>query len=454
LNGYLQKFKFSNAESDDLWASLSEATSVPVAEIMNSWIFNPGYPVITIKRDVNGESAHLTQDRFLTDAHVEPLNKTSWEIPLTWYSQYRSTKKRAIFKKGYSKMHIKYPRGWMKLNADQYGFYRVNYDEQNWRALMKQLKDDPTKLTALDRSNLVSDAFALAMSGRVSEALALDLMEYFPKETEQAPVKSASLALGFIDFMLAGRPGYELFQKYMIKQYSPLINKLGFKDTGSYHEKLLRTTVMQVAVEQNHPESVATAKKMYQEWMVNDKAIPVNLRDAVYYAGLKYGGEKEWNFMFHKYRSTKVPSEKQTLMFALAATSDATLLKKYLEMTLDEDIIKSQDTCYVINKIGNNPIGRHMAYEYINKEWPTFLKRYGQGINFRDLVALFTGIFSTGKTEADLAECEEFFKTHKTAGGKLAADQAKADIKNHIEWLKKSEKAVLDWLQRKIENDK
>jgi len=245
-----------------------------------------------------------------------------------------------------------------------------------------------------------------------------------------------------------------LFQKYMIKQYSPLINKLGFKDTGSYHEKLLRTTVMQVAVEQNHPESVATAKKMYQEWMVNDKAIPVNLRDAVYYAGLKYGGEKEWNFMFHKYRSTKVPSEKQTLMFALAATSDATLLKKYLEMTLDEDIIKSQDTCYVINKIGNNPIGRHMAYEYINKEWPTFLKRYGQGINFRDLVALFTGIFSTGKTEADLAECEEFFKTHKTAGGKLAADQAKADIKNHIEWMKKSEKVVLDWLQRKIDNEK
>ena len=84
LNGYLKKYKFSNAESDDLWSSLSEGTSVPVKEIMNSWIFNPGYPVITVKRE--GKRAHLTQERFLTDVGVTP-EKKPWEIPLTWISQ-------------------------------------------------------------------------------------------------------------------------------------------------------------------------------------------------------------------------------------------------------------------------------------------------------------------------------------------------------------------------------
>ena len=30
--------------------------------------------------------------------------------------------------------------GWVMANIGQYGVYRVNYTEQNWRALMKQLK--------------------------------------------------------------------------------------------------------------------------------------------------------------------------------------------------------------------------------------------------------------------------------------------------------------------------
>lgn len=30
----------------------------------------------------------------------------------------------------------------MKANIDQIGFYRVNYDDENWQALSKQLEDD------------------------------------------------------------------------------------------------------------------------------------------------------------------------------------------------------------------------------------------------------------------------------------------------------------------------
>lgn len=32
--------------------------------------------------------------------------------------------------------------GWIKMNVDQKGFYRVQYQEENWNALSKQLNDD------------------------------------------------------------------------------------------------------------------------------------------------------------------------------------------------------------------------------------------------------------------------------------------------------------------------
>ena len=52
-------------------------------------------------------------------------------------------------------MQLDYPKGWIKLNAEQNGFYRVNYDEQNWRSLTNQLLKDPSKLNPGDRSNLI-----------------------------------------------------------------------------------------------------------------------------------------------------------------------------------------------------------------------------------------------------------------------------------------------------------
>ena len=36
---------------------------------------------------------------------------------------------------------------WILGNVQQYGFYRVNYDTDNWRALMTQLKQQHTVYT-------------------------------------------------------------------------------------------------------------------------------------------------------------------------------------------------------------------------------------------------------------------------------------------------------------------
>ena len=125
---------------------------------------------------------------------------------------------------------------------------------------------------------IIDDVFALATSGRVSETLALDLLRYFPMETEWAPVKTASTSLSFIGFMLTGRPGSRLFKKYMLDQFSPLIDRVGFRDTGSYQEKMVRSVVLEVAVVYNHTTSVRTAKSMYNAWMRKGERIPTNLR--------------------------------------------------------------------------------------------------------------------------------------------------------------------------------
>ena len=50
---------------------------------------------------------------------------------------------------------------WFKANVNGTGFYRVNYPRENWVALTETLKKDHTTFSALDRAQLINDAFAL-----------------------------------------------------------------------------------------------------------------------------------------------------------------------------------------------------------------------------------------------------------------------------------------------------
>ena len=53
-------------------------------------------------------------------------------------------------------VEFRWPKNkWMKGNFKQVGYYRVHYDDDNWKALIKQLKDDHRVSTDLP-SNLLS----------------------------------------------------------------------------------------------------------------------------------------------------------------------------------------------------------------------------------------------------------------------------------------------------------
>jgi puromycin-sensitive aminopeptidase len=61
---YLRKHSYGNAETTDLWDAIDTATDKPVREIMNSWIFQPGYPVISVSESAVSGCVTLSQAPF------------------------------------------------------------------------------------------------------------------------------------------------------------------------------------------------------------------------------------------------------------------------------------------------------------------------------------------------------------------------------------------------------
>ncbi|KDO73545.1 hypothetical protein CISIN_1g002775mg [Citrus sinensis] len=135
LASYIKKYACSNAKTEDLWAALEEGSGEPVNKLMNSWTKQKGYPVISVK--VKEEKLELEQSQFLSSGSP---GDGQWIVPITLCcGSYDVCKNFLLYNKSDS-FDIKEllgcsiskegdNGGWIKLNVNQTGFYRVKYDK-------------------------------------------------------------------------------------------------------------------------------------------------------------------------------------------------------------------------------------------------------------------------------------------------------------------------------------
>jgi len=79
---------------------------------------------------------------------------------------------------------------------------QVTYDQKLWRALSKQLRQDPSVFTTKDRMSILHHAFVSARAGYLSYADLFPMIEFVKKETEYITVTSALSGLGYMSSIL------------------------------------------------------------------------------------------------------------------------------------------------------------------------------------------------------------------------------------------------------------
>jgi hypothetical protein len=78
------------------------------------------------------------------------------------------------------------------------GFFRVNYEEENWNALISQLHNDCNEIHVLNRAQLIDDAFNLGKGNRMDYAMVLNLSEYLKNENDPIPWYSAQNGFAYL----------------------------------------------------------------------------------------------------------------------------------------------------------------------------------------------------------------------------------------------------------------
>jgi aminopeptidase N len=178
---YLQSHLYSTAKQNDLWQALGEQMSVDNVQlpnnttldtIMSTWTNQMGYPYVQFIRDYTTGYVTVTQHQFLFDSEAQPAqspHKYLWYIPLQFKSSSTLSSNIVWFNQPQMNMTAGITvqsNQWLLANPNLLGFFRTNYDAQNWKMIIEQLKTDHDKLTVIERAGLVDDAFNLARASK------------------------------------------------------------------------------------------------------------------------------------------------------------------------------------------------------------------------------------------------------------------------------------------------
>ncbi|XP_074548534.1 glutamyl aminopeptidase [Halichoeres trimaculatus] len=456
---YLKDYFFKNAKTANFWESLAEVSGLPVADVMDTWTKQMGYPVLHLS--LSDTAASLTQRRFLLDPKANASEPPSpfgykWTIPVEWNSQTTDKTMLQMFDKKSTELVIRnYSSsvdGLLKVNNDHIGFYRVNHDDSMWNIISNQLQTNYTDFDPADRTSYIDDVFALARADIIDYGNAFNLTMYLKDEKDYIVWDRVASSIAYVRDMLSGNAAlYPMFQTLFRGHVQAISTQLGWKDEGTQTERLLRETVLGIACQMGYQDALKEASRIFDDWISGaTSSVPVNLRLLVYRYGMKNSGsEEKWNIMFQRYKDTTLAQEKDKLLYGLASVENVDLLYKLLEVSKDETVVRSQDLFTLVRYVSLNPLGQSMAWDWTTLNWDYLVNRYT--INDRNLGRLLGRISTSYNTELQLWKMEHFFSLTPDAGaGEMPRKQALETVKNNIEWIRANEKEIELWLENNV----
>lgn len=446
---YLNRHKYQNAQTDDLWVALGDASSKPVQEVMTSWTKQKGFPVISVSQTTEGNKRILqvSQEKFAADGKVpEEEKKTLWSIPLnvTTASSADKIVSSSLLSAKSAEITLDGIRegDWININHDASGFFRVQYSQDMLEQLIPAITSKT--LSAIDRLTLQDDLFALVLAGKQSTVSFLKLLENFKNEDEFAVWNSICSRLTRVNLILSFTDIQPLFHTWGIRLLTPLYEKLGLnpKEGESQGDILLRSLVLSKLADFNEKSFAGEARKLFDTHVAGTHLIPADTRSAVYCSVARNADVFVWQSFFKLFRETDQQEEKDRIAYALGCLPTEERMYKVMAFSLTDEVPLTT-SIVILQSVAENKVGHEMAWRLFKERINIYKTRYEGGLLARLLVQYATKNFAS-REKAD--EIEKYFQSSPFGGGERAAQQSVESVRLNADWLERDVRDIKDYL--------
>jgi puromycin-sensitive aminopeptidase len=406
VSHYLRSHSYRNTETSDLWDAIEATSGEPVRRLMDSWIWQPGYPLVSATLvDTDGiSSLALAQHRFSFDPHGASDGAT-WVIPVHVRNGGQTTTVLLDGERLDPPVPLADPDGPVVVNAGGHGFFRVDYDD----SLRGRLGADAlTSLSTLERYNLVDDAWAAVVAGRLPATELSSFLEGFGDERDHAVWQAIVIALRGLSRLLDDGVALDEFRSRVRAIASPTLEALGdpSPDEDDLTGKLRGLLVTTVGVLGADPDVQQRCRELFDAAADDPTGIDPELVAAATTVVAASGDLEDYERMVDRVSTGRTPQEQLRHLYALAEFDDDALMRRTCEFAMS-DAVRTQNAPFLLRAaIANRHHGR-TAWAFVRDHWAEVNERFPSNT----IVRLIESVKLLATREL-VAETHEFFAEH------------------------------------------
>ena len=416
VHNYLAAHLYANATAEDFWSAQTSTSSKPVDKIMESFVGQPGVPLVKLGA-LDGASLPVSITRFQTtpsDAPDQLAAASMWTIPICFKTS--ASEQCALATPATANVAATGVAAPLFINAAAKGYFRTDYTPEETTAIIASIE---TRFTPEERINFLGDRWALVTSGAGSVGDYLDLVFALKADPNSNVLDTAVGKIEAIDQRIATPADSERLHAVLRKQFGPIYTALGgpskHETTDHMHQRALVFNILGFAGDPAiQQQSVTITTNLLTGKGATDEA----LNDAAIAIAAKSGTTAFYDAMQRVSKNSASPTLSAETLQLLADFQDPALVTRTLDYAVSGEV-RNQDSWQLLAAELRHPETRTQSWAYIQANWVKVHAQLTPASGQRIVGA--TGSFCT---VAQRDEVQSFFQTHTIENSERALKQA------------------------------
>ena len=413
VSNYLKEHAYANTEGDDLWSALAAASGEPVKEIMDTWIFQGGFPRVNVVGAPGSYTLSQEQFRYLGEGDQ------SWKLPVLLRS---STGAQRLL---VTDDEVAVDAGEdLVVNAGADGFYRVAYSPE----LRRERRSRLDSLSGEERYATVSDAWADVLKGGSEASEYVKLVAGFGKEDEVDVWQRVLGGLAELDRIATpdARAALQAFVRDLVGEKAAEMGWAPADGEDDRSRKLRGALIAALGNLGDDPETQRRGREAFNEARSDDGVVDAEVADAVLSVVAANGDFGDFERFIEISEASETPQEVVKFIRAAALVPDRAAAELLFEMVLDGRI-RRQDSFWVVAIMLGQRANGPFVWEMMKEHWDDLLNQMppATGRRILDLVP--------NRSEPEVAaDIEAWLADHPIKGGERHAEQKLEQLKVRV----------------------
>ena len=403
IRAYLRAHAYANTTTSDLWDALEAVSGEPVGDVMATWIYQGGHPMVRLS------DGAISQSPFSFGPASGPSSIGSvWTVPL----RVRRLGEANATSQLLGPTPVAHsPGAPTVLNAGGTGAYRSSYSSDELVALAAQL----SSLTEIERAVTLGDAWALTRAGHQSVGDFFVLAGGLGTLVEPSSWRMVERALDLLARIDTG-DGRRALRAKAATLFTPVLSSLGWEPSGGESERapMVRATAIKVLGGLCEDRSVrAEAVRRFDAGDVDGE-----LAGAVVSIVASMARPGDANEMLARSNAARDPQAEERYRNGVAAIADTDVALATLQHCFEW--FRIQDAPHVLYNLMNNPVAGPAVWDQVAATWDETLAKIPPQLQ----MALGLGIGGFVDDAAFAERVAAFHRAHVLESGQPLVDQA------------------------------